>query len=164
MSRAAAVALLSLLLAGGALALTAGPFTADGLRAALGDARFHNEAGYALGQQGDWGGAQRAFARALEIDPSYASARRNLAIASFQLGAYEDAAREYRTLLSADPGNREYRFDLAQSLVMYARFLETDGNAAVAQLEEALDLLDSVEGYPHARENAAIIRDALAGA
>ncbi len=164
MNRATILVLLGLLLAPLAvLALTVGPFTADDLRAALGDARFHNEAGYALGQSGDWEGAYREFLIALDLDPSMESAQHNAAIAAFHTGRYAASAARYRDLVAQDPGNRAYRFDLAQSLVAHARFQETDGNAAVADLRAAIDLLESVGDYPHARENALIVRDVLAG-
>ncbi len=155
------LAFAALILVSGAYALSVGPFTADGLRAALGDADFHEEMGFKLGTAGDWDGAKHAFARAVALEPTRESARRNLAIASFHAGDYETAITNYRILLADDTGNREYRFDLAQSLVAHARTVETDGDAAVTQLHEALDLLENVGNYPHAHENAQIIRAVL---
>ncbi len=151
----------TLALASGAYALSVGPFTADGLRDALQDPEFYEALGYRLGTEGDWDGAQRAYARALALEPTSETTRLNLAIASFHAGDYDVAIAQYRELLALDAGNRMYRFDLAQSLVAHARNVETNGDAAVTQLNEALGLLEHVGNYPHARENAAIIRAVL---
>src|SRR3990167_6083868 len=85
------VALALVAIAGGAYALTTGPFGPQELADALGSSRFHNEAGYRLGHEGSWASAALEFRIAITLDPSSVSARQNLAVASFHAGEYAEA-------------------------------------------------------------------------
>lgn len=151
-----AIALL-VLASASAFALLVGPLTAEQAN----DPVFYNELGYRLAQAGDMAGAQAAFAKAVRLDASYENARRNLYVAAFQNGGYAAAAEHLRILI-AQHDTAQYRFDLAQALVAHARTHETDADAAIAQLQEALTHLDAAGDYPHARENAQIVRAVLA--
>lgn len=154
----------ALLLVGGAMALTLGPMTLEQLSSAQHDPKFYNEMGYALSQEGKMIAAEDAFSRAVVIDPSYDNARTNLYLAAFANENYDVAIEHARILHAQHASNAQYTFDLAQALVAHARTQEKDASAAVSDLEEAAALLESLGSYPHAQENARIIRTVLAEA
>lgn len=89
--------LLIVLLLGGSAATAA----AD----ARDDARRHVEFGIKVAQAGLWREAVQQWERATELDPSYASAFNNLAIAYEQQGEFEKASAAYARALKLDPGN-----------------------------------------------------------
>ena len=158
MQKGLIIAALLLIALGGAFALTVGPFTPGTWASARDDPVFYNELGYHLAQS-DMAAAQAAFQRAVDLDPSYENARKNLYVAAFQNGEYAVSAAHARVLHDAHP-DAQYAFDLAQALVMHARTQATD--AALAELEEAASLLVALGQYPHAPENAGIVRSVLA--
>jgi tetratricopeptide (TPR) repeat protein len=47
--------------------------------------------------------ARRFFRRAIEIDPSYTVAARNLGLSFFSSGSYDEARRALRSVLDVDP-------------------------------------------------------------
>jgi cellulose synthase operon protein C len=63
---------------------------------------------------GDAAAAERAFVRALELDPGYHPAATNLAQLELQRNNPEGAAQRYQTLLETDPGNLPALLGLAQ--------------------------------------------------
>jgi type IV pilus assembly protein PilF len=77
------------------------PLAAD----ARGDARRHVEFGIKVAQSGLWREAIMQWERATELDPSYAAAFNNLAIAYEQAGEFEKAGSAYERALKLDPGN-----------------------------------------------------------
>jgi Flp pilus assembly protein TadD len=149
---------LLLLTIASAFALVAGPFTKEGALAASQDPVFYNELGFMLAQEGNMEGAQQAFAAAVELDAHYENARKNLAVAAFQNSDYEAAIEHGRILAAQQPGNQNYRFDLAQALVHQARYADAD----LAKLDEAATIFESLGSYPHAQENAVIVRAVIA--
>jgi Flp pilus assembly protein TadD len=163
MKKTTIIALALLIAIGGALAITVGPFTQQSWSEAKGDPVFYNELGYKLAQSGEMREAQGMFARAVELDASYANARKNLYIAAYENGEYAAAAEQLRWL-SANVPSESVTFDLAQALVMHARTQATDAGEAIAELEEAAALLESLGDYPHAAENAVLVRKVLASA
>lgn len=142
----------------GALALWSGPYTQEEAQAALNDPRFYNELGFKFSEQGRMQEAQRAFERAVELDSRYERARSNLATAAFHNQEYETAIEQLRWLTFEFPGNENYRFDLAQNLVSQARYVDGD----VAKFEEGAAIYESLGDFPHAVENAVIVRTVLA--
>ncbi len=155
--RTLGVILGALLVVAGGAGMTLGPFP----ESALGDPVFYNELGYTLMKEGKTSSAVTAFSTAVDLDPSYERARKNLYVAAFRDGQYLLAAEHARRLLEQNP-NRELHFDYAQSLVMWARTQATDGGEALAALEEAAEHLDAAGDWPHATENAAIVRRVMA--
>jgi Flp pilus assembly protein TadD len=153
-----------LVLAGGALALgiMVGPMSESQAQAASNDPVFYNELGYQLAQAGDSAGAQTAFSRALALKPDYENARSNLATIAFQNKEYMTAAANLRVLVEQHPYNPQYRFDLAQNLASQARYNDAD----LAKLQEAAEEFEQADalqpGFPHAKENAAILRQIVA--
>ncbi len=149
-----------LVLAGGALAygIAVGPMTKEQAIGAGTDPVFYNELGFKLANGGDNAGAQAAFARAVELDPSYERAQSNLATIAFQNSDYPTAISTLRDLVAAHPQNANYHFDLAENLAAQARYSDAD----VAKLTEAGNEFDAANalqpGFPHATENAAIVR------
>jgi Tfp pilus assembly protein PilF len=90
-----------LLLTAFLLAAAAAPASAD----ARGDARQHVEFGIKVAQHGLWREAIIQWERATELDPSYAAAFNNLAIAYEQEGEFEKAGAAYERALKLDPRN-----------------------------------------------------------
>ena len=82
------------------------------------DAKAQVEFGINVAQRGLWKEAQYRWERAVEIDPTYAAAWNNLAVAYEQQGLFDDARRSYQKALDLDPGNLLIRqnFDLFQEI------------------------------------------------
>jgi len=145
-----------LIVIGTGFALTYGPFPAD----AGTDPVFWNELGFQLTQEGRMVEAQDAFLQAVLLDPSYENARKNLYVSAFQNGDFLTAEEHVRYLLE-DGETAERHFDLGQALVMAARSGVVDD--PFRTLEEALVHLDTAGDWPHAQENAVIVRTVLNG-
>jgi Tfp pilus assembly protein PilF len=85
----------------GLLALAVAPVRAD----ARGDAKKQVEFGIAVAQKGLWREAIYRWERATQIDPSYAAALNNLAIAYEHEGELVKARGAYEKALELEPGN-----------------------------------------------------------
>lgn len=83
------------------LSLAAGPAYAD----ARGDARQQVEFGIAVAQKGLWREAIFRWLRATELDPTYAQAFNNLAIAYEHEGELVKARDAYQKALRLEPNN-----------------------------------------------------------
>jgi Flp pilus assembly protein TadD len=96
------------------LALTASPSWAD----ARDDARAQVEFGIKVAQKGLWREAIYRWQRAVQIDPTYAAAYNNLAIAYEHEGSLEKAREAYEKAAELDPGNAMIRqnFDLFREI------------------------------------------------
>jgi Flp pilus assembly protein TadD len=141
-----------------ALSIIAGPFEQEELIPAAHDPVFYNELGFKLAQEGRTADAQRAFAKAVELRPTYETARSNLATIAFQNGDYTTAIAQLRVLVTSHPENKNYHFDLAQNLASQARYDDGD----IEKLQEAASEFDKAGDLPHAAENAAIVRTIVA--
>ena len=82
-------------------ALATAPAYAD----ARGDARKQVEFGITVAQRGLWREAIYRWQRATEIDPTFAGAFNNLAIAHEHEGELEKARQAYEKALQIDPAN-----------------------------------------------------------
>lgn len=106
------------LFAAGAVSLgllgAASPASAD----ARGDAKNQVEFGIAVAQKGLWKEATYRWERAIKIDPTYAAAWNNLAIAYEHEGQFEEARTAYEKALQLDPDNMLIRqnFDLFKEI------------------------------------------------
>src|SRR5688500_13087971 len=89
------------LLAALLLTLSVAPLSAD----VRDDAKRRVEFGIAVAQKGLWRVAIIQWERAVEVDPTYAAADNNLAIAYEQEGELNDARTAYEKALSLDPDN-----------------------------------------------------------
>jgi Tfp pilus assembly protein PilF len=85
----------------GLLALAASPAWAD----ARDDAKKQVEFGIAVAQKGLWREAIYRWERATQLDPSYAAALNNLAIAYEHEGELTKARGAYEKALELEPGN-----------------------------------------------------------
>ena len=85
----------------GLLALAASPAWAD----ARDDAKKQVEFGIAVAQKGLWREAIYRWERATQLDPSYAAALNNLAIAYEHEGELAKARGAYEKALELEPGN-----------------------------------------------------------
>jgi len=90
-----------LLFSGFLVTLSVAPVAAD----ARDDARKQVEFGIEVAQRGLWREAIYRWERATEIDPDYAAAHNNLAIAYEQEGDLEKARTAYERALEIEPGN-----------------------------------------------------------
>ena len=94
-----------------------------------------NNRGYALLSTGDLTGAQRAFARAVSINPDYAAGYYNLADAYVEIGDDERAIALYNQALAADR-----TLDLAYNGLGYALILRGEPERAIPVLYIGLSL------------------------
>ena len=83
------------------LTLSAAPLLAD----ARSDAKQQVEFGIAVAQRGLWREAIYRWERAAEIDPTYAAAHNNLAIAYEHEGELDKARAAYEKALELEPNN-----------------------------------------------------------
>ena len=82
------------------------------------DAKEQVEFGIKVAQTGLWREAQYRWERAVQIDPTYAEAWNNLAIAYEHSGKFDDARKAYETALKLDPKNMLIRqnYDLFKEI------------------------------------------------
>jgi Tfp pilus assembly protein PilF len=83
------------------LAAAAGPVAAD----ARDDAKKQVEFGISVAQRGLWREAIYRWERAAQIDPTYAAAHNNLAIAYEHEGELEKARHAYEKAIELEPNN-----------------------------------------------------------
>ena len=107
-----------------------------------------NNRGYALLQAGDLTGAQRAFARAVSINPDYAAGYYNLADAYVEIGDDEQALSLYKQALAA-----ERTLDLAYNGLGYVLILQGKPERAVSVLYTGLSLARDDETRYAIRKN-----------
>ena len=74
--------------------------------------------GIKVAQNGLWREAQYRWERAVELDPTYAEAWNNLAIAYEHAGKFDDARKAYETAIKLDPKNTMIRqnYDLFKEI------------------------------------------------
>jgi Flp pilus assembly protein TadD len=70
------------------------------------DAKAQVEFGIAVAQKGLWREAAARWQKAVELDPTYASAWNNLGIGYEQLGRFDDARKAYEKAFALDPNNK----------------------------------------------------------
>ncbi|MDP6610236.1 MAG: tetratricopeptide repeat protein [Vicinamibacterales bacterium] len=82
------------------------------------DARQQVEFGIQVAQRGLWREAEYRWQRAVELDPSYAAAWNNLAIAHEHSGDFAGAREAYERALEIDPSNTliQQNFDLFREI------------------------------------------------
>jgi Flp pilus assembly protein TadD len=76
------------------------------------------EFGIKVAQTGLWREAQYRWERAVQLDPAYAEAWNNLAIAYEHAGRFEDARKAYETAIKLDPKNMtiQQNYDLFKEI------------------------------------------------
>jgi Flp pilus assembly protein TadD len=81
-------------------------------------ARDQVDFGIRVAQNGLWREALYRWERAVELDPGYAQAWNNLAVAYEQAGRFEDARRAYETAIKLDPRNTliQQNYDLFKEI------------------------------------------------
>ena len=82
------------------------------------EAKSQVEFGIKVAQNGLWQEATYRWERAVEIDPTYAAAWNDLAVAYEQQGRFDDARKAYEKALQLDPENLQIRqnFDLFKEI------------------------------------------------
>jgi len=83
-----------------------------------GSAKSQVEFGIQVAQSGLWREALYRWERAVDLDPSYAPAWNNLAVAYEQAGQFDDARKAYETAIKLDPKNMLIRqnYDLFKEI------------------------------------------------
>jgi type IV pilus assembly protein PilF len=88
---------------------SASPSFADSRAKARSDARSEIEFGMQVAQKGLWREAIYRWEKATEIDPSYAAAFNDLAVAYEHEGQLDKARKAYEKALELDPNNSQIR-------------------------------------------------------
>ena len=100
---------------------SASPSFADARR----DAKAQVEFGISVAQRGLWREAIYRWEKAVEIDPTYAAAFNDLAIAYEHEGQLEKARKAYEKALELDPNNAEIR----QNFELFKEINDRSGSA-----------------------------------
>jgi Flp pilus assembly protein TadD len=97
-----------------AVLLAAAPASAQDRGAAKQQVEF----GIKVAQTGLWREALYRWERAVQLDPTYAEAWNNLAIAYEHAGRFEDARKAYETAIKLDPKNAmiQQNYDLFKEI------------------------------------------------
>ena len=106
----------------GLLALAAMPAQAD----TRGDAKKQVEFGIQVAQKGLWREAIYRWERAVQIDPNYAAAYNDLAVAYEHEGQLDKARKAYEKALEIEPNNAQIRQN-------YELFKEINDRTGAAQ-------------------------------
>jgi Tfp pilus assembly protein PilF len=82
------------------------------------EARAQVEFGISVAQRGLWKEALYRWERATQIDPTYAAAYNNMAIAYEQAGAFDEARKAYERAVELEPNNLMIRqnYDLFKEI------------------------------------------------
>jgi len=82
------------------------------------DAKAQVDFGIKVAQRGLWKEAQYRWERAVELDPTYAAAWNNLAVAHEQQGQFDEARKAYQKALDLEPDNLliQQNFDLFKEI------------------------------------------------
>jgi Tfp pilus assembly protein PilF len=91
----------ALILAAALVTTASAAYAAD----ARSDAKQQVEFGIKVAQNGLWKEAAYRWEKAVQLDPTYAAAWNNLAIAYEQQGDFEKAAKAYENAVKLDPDN-----------------------------------------------------------
>jgi Tfp pilus assembly protein PilF len=85
---------------------------------ARGDSKAQVEFGIVAAQKELWKEALYRWKRAVEIDPTYAAAHNNLAIAHEHAGNFEDARKSYEKAIELEPNNAliKHNYDLFREI------------------------------------------------
>jgi Tfp pilus assembly protein PilF len=105
---------LASLLVAGLVVASAAPLVAD----ARSDAREQVEFGINVAQRGLWREAIYRWEKAVELDPKYAAAFNDLAVAYEHEGQLDKARKAYEKALALDPNNTQIRqnYDLFKEI------------------------------------------------
>ncbi len=104
--------------AGGIIAIvSSSPLQADARK----DAKAQVAFGVTVAQQGLWREAIYRWERAVQIDPTYAAAYNNLAVAYEQAGLLDKAKTAYDRALALDPNNDMIRQNYEQFKEIHER-------------------------------------------
>ena len=98
-----------MLIAAAVLAWIAVAFAAPSYADARSDAKSQVEFGINVAQRGLWREAIYRWEKAIEIDPTYAAAHNDLAIAYEHEGQLDKARRAYEKALDLEPNNVQIR-------------------------------------------------------
>ena len=109
---------MALITAGGIIALlTSSPLHADARK----DAKAQVAFGVVVAQRGLWREAIYRWERAIQIDPTYAVAYNDLAVAYEQVGLLDKAKDAYEKALALDPNNDAIRQNYEQFKEVHER-------------------------------------------
>ncbi len=100
---------LPIVIASVGVVLSAVPALADSATKSRGQARSEVEFGMQVAQRGLWREAIYRWEKAVELDPSYAAAFNDLAIAYEHEGQLDKARKAYEKALELDPNNSQIR-------------------------------------------------------
>jgi Tfp pilus assembly protein PilF len=92
-----------------ALTLLVGEAAVQAAADARSDARAQVEFGINVAQRGLWREAIYRWEQAAELDPTYAAAFNNLAVAYEHEGDFDKARQAYEKALAIEPGNAQIR-------------------------------------------------------
>lgn len=100
---------LPIVVASVAVVVSAVPTMADSAGKSRGQARSEVEFGMQVAQRGLWREAIYRWEKAVELDPTYAAAFNDLAIAYEHEGQLDKARKAYEKALELDPNNSQIR-------------------------------------------------------
>jgi tetratricopeptide (TPR) repeat protein len=116
-----------------------------------------NDAAFFAYHDGKESAAEKLYRMALAQNPDYETARYNLATLLFQQGRFDEAIPELERLITLDPSNPGYHYDLAVNLIenirQHQKGLE-EFDRAISEYQAADELSP---GYAHVKENLEVL-------
>ncbi|MBW2990536.1 tetratricopeptide repeat protein [Candidatus Woesearchaeota archaeon] len=125
------------------------------------DPNFYKALGNYFAEQGEYDKAIQSYETCLLLGEDI-EARNNLAVLYHKQSRYTEAINQLKQLITIEPDNPSYHYDLAVNLVdKFRNTQEQDINdlteaLAEYQKTEALEL-----GYEYAKENAEVLKEVL---
>jgi len=116
-----------------------------------------NNIGYHAYQNGEIDIAGALFSEALSIDPGYVKARENRAVIRNLQSRYEEAADDLEILITSEPGNAQYQFDLGANLIAKFRAGSMDIDDFMRGYDAYVAAAAIDPDYPHAQQNLAVL-------
>jgi TolB-like protein/DNA-binding winged helix-turn-helix (wHTH) protein/Tfp pilus assembly protein PilF len=83
----------------------------------------------------DWRGAERAYQRAIELDPGYVTAHQWYGECLIQLGRFAEAEQQMQAAIKADPLSL-----IAHTNLGWTHFMARDYDRAIAQLRKVIEM------------------------
>jgi len=103
--------------------------------------------------------AEDYFKEALQIDPNYETARKNLALLYNSLGDYQKSVEHFRILVTNYPDNLNYNYDLAINLANNFYYKSSKYEDLAQSIEYFKRVYSKDKNFANALDNLKVLED-----